>query len=92
MTSKRLGMSGSNSAPVESIMRGSLIWKVLGIAGRLPLAMMHFSKRMVSGFSPVIVTVLVSANSACPRIVSTPRPLQSCAMPPVSLPTTFVCT
>ncbi len=78
-----------------SMMRSSPSCQGFGTAGREPVATMQFLNRTVPRSSPpgpVTPTELASANVAWPRSVSTVRPLHSCAIPPVSLPTTLVCT
>ena len=64
-----------------------------GIAGKLPVAMIAFSNLMVPVLAPSSFTVFGPVKTALvPVRASTPRPLQSMPMPPVSLPTTFCWT
>jgi hypothetical protein len=89
ITSRRFGISGSSSAPVESIRRSSSYGKPGMRADCEPAAMMQWSKEIV--FVPLAVSTsqrVRRGELAAPVTTCTLRCLASPARPLVSLPTT----
>ena len=86
ITSRRPGRSGSSSAPVESMMRGSS-GRTGSAIGSEPAAMMHCSKRNALRLARRCVTSMTCGlrNWPVPRSTSTLRCLASPASPPVEL-------